>query len=98
LNAHAAAIAIRIHAGKREIQVVDNGVGITKDMLKRIAEYDAEAADQQQVYKLPELNYLANIRHLSNRLMIASRHQYSKETFLKVLFIIMNLLLNHLTI
>ncbi|XP_036139542.1 DNA mismatch repair protein Mlh3-like [Monomorium pharaonis] len=84
LNAHAAAIAVRIHAGKREIQIVDNGVGIPNNMLKRIAEYDAEvASNQQQV--LPELKYLANARRLSDRLTIASRYQHSKETFMKVL-------------
>lgn len=96
MNAHAAAIAVRIHAGKREIQVVDNGDGIPKNMLERIAEYETEAAgNQQQVYELSESNYLANIRRLSDCLTVASRHQYSKETFMKVLFIIVNLLLNY---
>ncbi|XP_071577185.1 DNA mismatch repair protein MutL [Temnothorax nylanderi] len=83
LNAHAAAIAVRIHAGKREIQVVDNGVGIPKDMLKHIAEYDSETVDQQRVYEPPELNYLAEVRRLSDRLTVSSRLQYSKETFMK---------------
>ncbi|XP_024876264.1 uncharacterized protein LOC112457442 [Temnothorax curvispinosus] len=84
LNAHAAAIAVRIHAGKREIQVVDNGVGIPKDVLKHIAEYDSETAvDRQRVYEPPELNYLAEIRRLSDRLTVSSRLQYSKETFMK---------------
>ncbi|XP_018302163.1 DNA mismatch repair protein Mlh3 [Mycetomoellerius zeteki] len=85
LNAHATAIAIRIHTTKCEIQVVDNGVGIPKDMLKHIAKYDAEATigDQQQVYKLLESNNLTDIRRLADRLMITSRHQYSEETFVK---------------
>lgn len=84
---------MRIHAGKREIQVVDNGVGMPKDMLEYIAEYKA-VGDQQQVYESSESSYLADIRRLSDRLTVASRHQYSKETFLKVLLIIN--LLNYL--
>ncbi|KYM98135.1 DNA mismatch repair protein Mlh3, partial [Cyphomyrmex costatus] len=84
LNSHAAAIAIRIHATKREIQVIDNGVGISKNMLKHIAEYDAKAIDdQQRVCKLESANYLTNIRRMVDRLMITSRHQYSEETFMK---------------
>jgi len=95
LNAHAAAIAVRVHAEKRKIQVVDNGVGIPKDMLKRIAEYDAKAmGDQQQVYEPPVSNHrvLADIRRLSDCLTVSSRHQYSEETFMKVLLHIVNLL------
>ncbi|XP_011882576.1 PREDICTED: uncharacterized protein LOC105570181 isoform X2 [Vollenhovia emeryi] len=84
LNAHAAAIAVRLHAGKREIQVVDNGVGIPKDMLQRIAEYDSEATDdQQRIHEPSESNCLADIRRLSDRLTIASRYQCSRETFMK---------------
>ncbi|XP_011165155.3 DNA mismatch repair protein Mlh3 [Solenopsis invicta] len=82
LNSRAAAIAVRIHAGKRKIQVVDNGVGIPKDMLRCIAEAEA-TDDQQQVCELPQSNYLADIRRLSDCLTIASRYQYSKETFMK---------------
>ncbi|KYM85164.1 DNA mismatch repair protein Mlh3 [Atta colombica] len=85
LNAHAAAIAIRIHATKREIQVIDNGVGIPKNMLKHIAKYNAEViGDQQQVCKLFESNNLADIRRSADRLTITSRHQHSEETFMKV--------------
>ncbi|KAG5336580.1 MLH3 protein, partial [Acromyrmex charruanus] len=84
LNAHAAAIAIRIHTTKREIQVIDNGVGIPKDMLKHIAKYNAEViGDQQQICKLLESNNLADIRRLADRLTITSRHQHSEETFMK---------------
>ena len=99
MNAHAAAIAIRIHATKREIQVIDNGVGIPKNMLKHIAKYNAEViGDQQQVCKLFESNNLADIRRSADRLTITSRHQYSEETFMKVLFIIVTSLLNYLAI
>ncbi|XP_070525171.1 DNA mismatch repair protein MutL [Cardiocondyla obscurior] len=84
LNAQATAIAVRIHAEKREIQVVDNGVGISKDMLKNIAEYDSSIISDQQVYKSAESNYLTDIRSLTDRLMIASRHQCSTKTFMKV--------------
>lgn len=94
LNAQASAIAIRIHAGKREIQVIDNGDGIPKDMLKQIAEYSE--AMGEQLYESLESNYLADVRRLSDCLTVASRYQYSKETFLKVLFV--NLLLNYLAI
>ncbi|XP_011692278.1 PREDICTED: uncharacterized protein LOC105452664 isoform X2 [Wasmannia auropunctata] len=87
LNADASAIAVRIHAGKREIHVVDNGVGIPKDVLKRTVKCDAEAVgNRQQVRELPETNYLTNICLLSDRLTIASRYQYSTETFMKVSF------------
>lgn len=98
MNAHASAIAVRIHAGKREIQVIDNGDGIPKDMLKHIAEYSEAMGDQQQVYESFESNYLADVRRLSDCLTVASRYQCSKETFLKVLLVIVNLLLNYLTI
>lgn len=86
--AHAKAIAIRIHAGKREIQVIDNGIGISKDMLQLVAEYDdiKTVGDQQRIYKLIESNNrtLTNIRRLSDGLTIASRHQYSVDTYMKV--------------
>jgi len=100
LNAQASAIAIRIHAGKREIQVIDNGNGIPKDMLRQIAEYSEVMGDQQQVYELLESNYLADVRRLSDCLTVASRHQYSKETFLKVLLVNLCyvMLLNYLAI
>lgn len=99
--AHAKAIAIRIHAGKREIQVIDNGIGISKDMLQHVAEYDIKTAgDQQRIYKLIESNNhtLTNIRRQSDGLTIASRHQYSVDTYMKVyvhlLLVIVNLLYN----
>lgn len=86
--AHATAIAIRIHAGKREVQVIDNGVGMSKDLLQHVAEYnDAKTVhDQQRIYELIESNdrTLTNIRRLSDGLTIASRHRYSMDTFVKV--------------
>lgn len=86
--AHATAIAIRIHAGKGEVQVIDNGVGISKNMLQHIAEYDdaKTVGDQQRIYKLIESNVrtLTNIRRLSDGLTIASRHRHSVDTFMKV--------------
>lgn len=95
LSAHAAAIAVRIHAGKREVQVVDNGIGIPQDILEHIAEYEG---DRQRVCEpLPVSNYLADVRRLSDRLTVASRHQDSEGTFMKV-FIIVNFLLSYLTI
>ncbi|XP_070151918.1 DNA mismatch repair protein MutL [Polyergus mexicanus] len=86
--AHATAIAIRIHAGKRKVQVIDNGVGMSKDLLQRVAEYnDAKTIDdQQRIYELIESNdrTLTNIRRLSDGLTIASRHRYSMDTFVKI--------------
>ncbi|XP_072756685.1 uncharacterized protein [Anoplolepis gracilipes] len=86
LIAHATAIAIRIHAGKREVQIIDNGVGMSKAMLQHVAEYDNTVGDQQQMYELIQSNKhtLKNIRRLSNSLTIASRHQYSADTFMKI--------------
>jgi len=89
LNAHAAAIAIRIHIKKREVCVIDNGIGIPKDKLEHITEAEIETIGNQ-VYELNKLNStLTNIRQLSNILTIASRSEDSTETFMKVSLIIM---------
>ncbi|XP_026830130.1 DNA mismatch repair protein Mlh3 [Ooceraea biroi] len=86
LNAHAAAIAIRIHIEKREIHVIDNGIGIPKDKLEHITDSKTETMGSQ--YQMCELNKLSNtltnIRQLSDTLTIASRYQDSTETFMKV--------------
>lgn len=87
LTAHAAAIAIRIHTEKRQIQVIDNGFGIQKNALNHIGEYDSKAANNQHgMYDLSESNnrMLISIRHLSDTFTIASRYKNSMETFMKV--------------
>ncbi|XP_067207210.1 DNA mismatch repair protein MutL-like isoform X2 [Linepithema humile] len=70
LTAHAKAIAIRIHVEKRNVQVIDNGVGIPKDMLEHMTELNNQV--------------LTSIRCLSDSFTIASRYQHSMETFMKV--------------
>lgn len=87
MTAHATAIAIRIHTKKREIQVIDNGIGIQKDALDGIGEYNAKtASNQQRTYDLFESNnrMLISIRCLSDTFTIASRYRDSMETFMKV--------------
>jgi len=71
LTAHAKAIAVRIHVEKRNVQVIDNGIGIPKDMLEHITELNNQV--------------LTSIRCLSDSFIIASRYQRSMETFMKVL-------------
>ncbi|XP_025159457.1 uncharacterized protein LOC109504700 [Harpegnathos saltator] len=57
LTTHATAIAVRIHTEKREIQVIDNGIGIRKDTLDRVGEYDAKGANNpQEPYNLSDSN------------------------------------------
>ncbi|XP_032677525.1 DNA mismatch repair protein Mlh3-like isoform X2 [Odontomachus brunneus] len=87
LTAHAAAIAIRIHTEKRQIQVIDNGIGIQKDTLNHIGEYDSKATNNQYgMYNLSESNnrMLISIRHLSDAFTIASRYKDLMETFMKM--------------
>jgi len=88
LSAHATAIAIRIHIKKREICVIDNGIGISKNKLEHITEAERETVNNQ-VYEFNKLNStLTNIRQLSNILTISSRSEDSTETFMKVSLII----------
>lgn len=88
LAANASAIAIRIHTEKREIQIIDNGIGMTRDMLKYIGEYDVRTIIDDQHNSTELTNHtLTNIRRLSNTLTISSRYHLSTETFMKVLFI-----------
>jgi len=89
LSAHATAIAIRIHIKKREIYVIDNGIGIPRDKLEHITKAEIETIGNQ-VYESNKLNStLTHIRQLSNILTIASRSEDSTKTFMKVLLIIM---------
>lgn len=74
--------------GKREVRVIDDGVGMSKDMLQHVAEYDdtKTIGDQRRIYELIDSNdhTLTNIRRLSDGLIVASRHRYSMDTFIKV--------------
>lgn len=66
-------------------------------MLQHVAEYDAKTiGDQRRIYELIKSNdrTLTNIRRLSDGLAVASRHRYSTNTFIKVLFLIVNLFHN----
>ncbi|XP_076634703.1 DNA mismatch repair protein MutL [Colletes latitarsis] len=85
LNANATAIAIRIDANERKIQVVDNGIGITKERLKTIAEYN----EQRTYWNVQDIcnsrkQTLVNIRRLSDAMLITSRYYNSFKTFIKV--------------
>ncbi|XP_066601150.1 LOW QUALITY PROTEIN: uncharacterized protein [Prorops nasuta] len=81
LNARATSIAIRLHIGRRKIQVIDNGIGIFEDKLRDIGED----------YKRNENNYpkskesLLKIREASSLLIITSRYKDSTKTLSKVL-------------
>lgn len=91
LIAHTTAVAIRVHVKKHEIQIIDNGIGIQKDALNRIGEYNTKTtSNQQEAYDLSESNnrMLISIRHCSNFFTIASRYRDSMETFMKVSIII----------
>ncbi|XP_014468583.1 PREDICTED: DNA mismatch repair protein Mlh3-like [Dinoponera quadriceps] len=95
LAAHAAAIAIRIHTEKREIQVIDNGNGIRQDTLESIGECNAKTMNNQQgTYDLSESNnrMLISIRHLSDSFTIASKYRNSMETFMKRIGIFLHVL------
>ncbi|XP_020282763.1 DNA mismatch repair protein Mlh3-like isoform X2 [Pseudomyrmex gracilis] len=90
LAANAAAIAIRIHVGKREVHVIDNGIGISQSALKRIGEYDDDkkpVVGEKRKYELNKSSgrTLTNIRSSSDGLTIASRYRDSTNTFMKVL-------------
>ncbi|XP_078038712.1 DNA mismatch repair protein MutL [Augochlora pura] len=85
LNAKASAIAIRFHAQKRKIQVVDNGVGISRNKLTAVAEYN----DHRTGWSVEDncntrKQTLTNIRRLSDVMMISSRHRDSSQTYMKV--------------
>lgn len=87
LAAQATAIAIRIRAEKREIRVIDNGVGMQESMLEDVAEYNAKIiSNRRRMYGLIESSNctLINIRRLSDTLTVVSRHRHSTETFMKV--------------
>lgn len=90
LAARSAAIAIRIHTEKREIHVIDNGIGIREDALEDIAQYDVEIESEERQTSDPTATssnrILTNIRRLSDTLTVTSRHRYSTETFMKVRF------------
>lgn len=81
-------IAIRVHLEKREIQIIDNGIGIQKNTLNYIGEYNSikAANNQYGTYDLSESNnrILVSIRHSSDTFTIASRYKDSMETFMKV--------------
>ncbi|XP_076662565.1 DNA mismatch repair protein MutL [Halictus rubicundus] len=85
LNAESTAIAIRFHAGKRKIQVVDNGVGIPRDGLTATAEYNDRGArfNVEDICNARKQT-LASIRRLSDVMMITSRHRDSPRTYMKV--------------
>ncbi|XP_034186040.2 DNA mismatch repair protein MutL [Osmia lignaria lignaria] len=87
LSANATSIAIRIHAEKRKIQVIDNGVGIPKENLKVLAEYkDEDSYNNWDIHKIyyTKKQTLVNIRKLSNALLISSRHCDSSKTYTKI--------------
>ena len=88
LNANATAIAIRIYVKERNIQVVDNGTGIPKQILNTVAEYDMQNADKGNIldiYNCTSKNQtLANIRRLSGAVMISSRYYISSTTYMKI--------------
>ncbi|CAL7943092.1 unnamed protein product [Xylocopa violacea] len=86
LNANATSIAIRIHGKKRNIQVIDNGVGIPKIQLKTIGEYNSENLYRSNIYNIcnRRKQTLINIRRLSNAVLIASRYYNSFTTCMKI--------------
>lgn len=84
MNAKATAIAIRFDLEKRKIQVIDNGTGISKKKLITIAEYSS----QDLCWNVEEIcntkkQTLANIRRLSDAIIITSRHSNSYRTYMK---------------
>nr|XP_012149091.1 PREDICTED: uncharacterized protein LOC105663617 [Megachile rotundata] len=93
LNANATSIAIRIHAENRKIQVIDNGIGISKKKLKILAEYNDQIPynywNVQDVCNLKKQTIL-NIRKLSDSLLIISRHCNSSKTYMKIFKVYQN--------
>ncbi|XP_015428859.1 PREDICTED: DNA mismatch repair protein Mlh3-like [Dufourea novaeangliae] len=85
LKANATSIAIRFHTEIRKIQVVDNGIGISREKLNAIAEYNAQN-EPRNVQDICNSNKqtLANIRRFSDALIITSRRHKSSKTYMKV--------------
>ncbi|XP_076228815.1 uncharacterized protein LOC116428374 [Nomia melanderi] len=85
LDARATAIAIRFDLEKRKIQVVDNGVGISKKKLIDIAEYRSRVLcwNVEDICNAKKQT-LVNIRRLSDAVIITSRHCSSSRTYTKV--------------
>lgn len=75
---------------KREVHVIDNGIGIPQSALKHIGEYDnaKPVIGKKRKYELNKSSgrTLTNIRSSSDGLTIASRYRDSTETFMKVKF------------
>ncbi|XP_076685506.1 DNA mismatch repair protein MutL [Andrena cerasifolii] len=88
LNANSTAIAIRIYVKERYIQVVDDGAGIPKQVLDTVAEYDMQNAYNWSILDICNCNSknqtLANIRRLSDAVMISSRSYTSPTTYMKI--------------
>ncbi|XP_076281505.1 DNA mismatch repair protein MutL [Lasioglossum baleicum] len=85
LNAETTAIAIRLHAEKRKIVVVDNGAGIARDRLTALADYnDCSVRWNVQDICNTRKQTLASIRRLSDVMIISSRHRDSSRTYMKV--------------
>ncbi|XP_076247458.1 uncharacterized protein LOC143187253 [Calliopsis andreniformis] len=85
LNANATAIAIRIHADKRKIQIVDNGIGISKKELETVAEYESKNSDCCKTQCVCDSQKtLVNIRRLCDAMLITSRYYNSSKTYMKV--------------
>ncbi|KAG9430531.1 hypothetical protein HZU67_07734 [Apis mellifera carnica] len=87
LQVNATSIAIRFHSEERKIQVIDNGIGISKVELKTIAEYNNKNYCNYPIrYAIHNWRKqtLTNIRRLSNIMMISSRYYNSSKTYMKI--------------
>lgn len=87
MKADATAIAIRIHREERKIQIVDNGIGIPRERLNIIAEYNSQntcnCCNTQYTCNLVK-KALTDIRKLCDAMLITSRYYTSSETYMKV--------------
>lgn len=90
LHVNTTSIAIRFHSEERKIQVIDNGIGISKIELKTIAEYNnknyCNYPIRHGIHNWRKQT-LINIRRLSNAMIITSRYYNSSKTYMKVIFL-----------
>ena len=92
IDAHSTCIAVRIDFEMYKIQVVDNGCGIERDDLKRIASrYNTSkcySLEDYQNRKLPSHGYrgeaLSSIREVSALLQITSCTRRDGETYISL--------------